>query len=318
MASFTFSPSSPAANQAVQFTDTSSGSPTSWYWTFGDGGTSTTRNPSHSFGGTQTYTVSLTVSNSSGSNYTTRSVVVGSGGGGALSANFTWTPQFPAVGQTVQFTDTSTGTPAGYSWQTDFYLAQTKDASYAFPDARIYTVYHSVVGSGPSYSTSFKRANVVVGGGRVTDTGVAVTTLAGAEPFVGPPQADGQGTAASFASPSGVAVDLSGNIFVADYSKVRKVSASGAVTTLAGGGTGIGTDGQGAAASFGWLRGVAVDASGNVYVTDPDNYKIRKITPSGMVSTLAGSGSQGSVDGVGGGASFHGPEGIAIDPSGML
>ena len=71
-ASFSYSPASPAANQAVQFTDTSVGSPTSWQWNFGDGSTATTQNPSHSYTTAGSKTVTLTVTNSSGSNSTTQ------------------------------------------------------------------------------------------------------------------------------------------------------------------------------------------------------------------------------------------------------
>jgi PKD repeat protein len=77
---FTFSPSTPVTGQAVQFTDTSTGSPTSWSWNFGDGGTSTVPNPTHTFG-TGTYQVSLTASNAGGSNTKTQTVVVSYGGG---------------------------------------------------------------------------------------------------------------------------------------------------------------------------------------------------------------------------------------------
>lgn len=79
VASFTFSPSSPAASQAVQFTDASTGSPTSWSWTFGDGGTSTAQHPSHAYAATGSFTVTLTASNASGSNSRSQSVTVGSG-----------------------------------------------------------------------------------------------------------------------------------------------------------------------------------------------------------------------------------------------
>jgi PKD repeat protein len=77
---FTFSPSTPVTGQAVQFTDTSTGSPTSWSWNFGDGGTSTVQNPTHTFG-TGAYQVSLTASNAGGSNTKTQTVVVSYGGG---------------------------------------------------------------------------------------------------------------------------------------------------------------------------------------------------------------------------------------------
>jgi sugar lactone lactonase YvrE len=85
------------------------------------------------------------------------------------------------------------------------------------------------------------------------------------------------------------------------------------VTTLAGSGSDGYGDGAGTGASFNWPTGVAVDSSFNVYVADSDNHKIRKITPGGVVTTLAGSGSSGSADGTGTLASFSYPKGVAVD-----
>ncbi len=85
------------------------------------------------------------------------------------------------------------------------------------------------------------------------------------------------------------------------------------VTTLAGSGSEGSADGTGTAASFKSPSGVAVDNSGNVYVADKNNDKIRKITSAGVVTTLAGSGSAGSADGTGTAASFYYPYGTAVD-----
>ncbi|MFT4617478.1 MAG: sugar lactone lactonase YvrE, partial [Ilumatobacter sp.] len=112
---------------------------------------------------------------------------------------------------------------------------------------------------------------------KITSAGV-VTTLAGTAGATG--SADGTGAAARFDSPSGVAVDGSGNVYVADTGNqlIRKITSAGVVTTLAGtaGATGS-ADGTGAAASFDFPFGVAVDGSGNVYVADAINHLIRKI-----------------------------------------
>lgn len=75
---------------------------------------------------------------------------------------------------------------------------------------------------------------------------------------------------------------------------------------------------MGANASFGWPHGVAVDAKGNVYVADYANNKIKKITPLGMVTTIAGTGAAGSQDGPGKKATFNGPVGISVDGSGNI
>ena len=151
---------------------------------------------------------------------------------------------------------------------------------------------------------------------KITPAG-EVTTLAGSG---GAGAADGMGTAASFNGPQGVAVDGSGNVYVADIGnhKIRKITPAGEVTTLAGSGGSGAADGMGTAASFYYPRGVAVDGSGNVYVGDTFNKKIRKITPAGWVTTLAGSGVSGSANGTGTAASFNGPWGVEVDGSGNV
>jgi len=139
-----------------------------------------------------------------------------------------------------------------------------------------------------------------------------VTTLAGGG---SPANANGTGTAAGFSGPVGVAVDTSGNVYVADSGNnlIRKITSAGVVTTLAGSGSQGNTNGNGTAASFYNPAGVAVDGSGNVYVADQGNCSIRKITPAGVVTTLAGSGSQGNANGTGTAASFFNPAGVAVD-----
>ena len=138
---------------------------------------------------------------------------------------------------------------------------------------------------------------------KVTRLGV-VTTLAG---FTGG-YLDSTGTGAQFNNPAGVAVDASGNVYVADMSnhRIRKVTAGGVVTTLAGSGAAAFGDGTGTAAKFSYPTGVAVDASGNVYVADMSNQRIRKVTALGVVTTFAGS-SYGYLDGTGTEAQFKGP-----------
>jgi hypothetical protein len=134
--------------------------------------------------------------------------------------------------------------------------------------------------------------------------------------------ADGVGAAARFNFPSGVAVDSAGNVYVADWrnNTIRKVTAAGVVTTLAGSaGMSGSTDGTGAAARFNSPFGVAVDSAGNVYVADELNNTIRKVTATGVVTTLAGTACKsGSVDGTGAAARFFNPTGVAVDSAGNI
>jgi sugar lactone lactonase YvrE len=151
---------------------------------------------------------------------------------------------------------------------------------------------------------------------KISPAGV-VSTLAGSGSGGA---ADGNGTAASFRNPSGIAVDATGNVYVADAgnNEIRKITSSGDVSTLAGSTAAGAVNGTGSAASFSAPTGVAVDASGNVYVADSNNNEIRKITPKAVVTTLAGSGSSGSVDGTGAAASFSSPEGLTSDAFGNV
>ena len=155
---------------------------------------------------------------------------------------------------------------------------------------------------------------------KVTPGGV-VTTLAGSgsatQAGVNP---DGTGTGASFNVPTGVAVGPDGNIYVADRSnhRIRKVTPGGVVTTLAGSGTNAFADGTGALASFNYPNGLSVAPDGIIYVAEFFNHRIRKVTPGGVVTTLAGSGSATFANGIGSEASFALPQGVAVGPDGNI
>lgn len=153
---------------------------------------------------------------------------------------------------------------------------------------------------------------------RIVTPAGATTTLAGSS-VAG--FADGTGPAAAFTAPFGVAVDASNTVYVADSgnNRIRKVTADGAVTTIAGySGPGRFADGTGGAAKFNLPTGVAVSAAGTIFVADSGNNRIRAITATGVVTTFAGSGAAGSTDGTGTAATFNNPRGIAIDISGNL
>ncbi len=154
---------------------------------------------------------------------------------------------------------------------------------------------------------------------KITSAGV-VTTLAGRWGSSG--STDGSGTSARFTVPYGVAVDSTGSVYVVDHGNhtIRKVSADGTVTTLAGrAGNAASTDGRGASAAFKYPSGVAVGRDGIVYVADTDNQVIRAITSSGDVTTIGGSANgTGSADGTGSNARFLNPKGISISADGRL
>lgn len=151
-----------------------------------------------------------------------------------------------------------------------------------------------------------------------TYTPYAFTTLAGSPGHHG--SADGTNDTALFFDPTSVAVDSAGNVYVADthQSLIRKVTPDGVVTTLAGGTAGS-ADGTNDTAQFGGPTGVAVDSAGNVYVADHGNHTIRKVTPEGVVTTLAGlAGYSGSADGTNSTARFYYPSGVAVDDVGNV
>ncbi len=142
-------------------------------------------------------------------------------------------------------------------------------------------------------------------------------------PFAGGsqvPGANGVGTTANFSSSFSLGADAAGNVYVADTynNSIRKITPSGLTTTIAGTGQQGANNGAGSQATFYNPYGVAVDASGNIYVADRGNFLIRKITPGGAVSTLAGSGVSGNVDATGTAASFRNPQDVVVDKSGNV
>jgi sugar lactone lactonase YvrE len=150
---------------------------------------------------------------------------------------------------------------------------------------------------------------------KITPQGAVSTLAGGAEGF-----SDGKGSATSFDTPSGLALDRGGNLYVADTgnNRIRKIAPDGAVSTLAGDGTSGYRDGRGAIAEFNAPVGVAADEHGNVYVADTYNDRVRVITPDGDVRTVAGAGSPGYADGDANAARFDTPSGVAVAANGDL
>ena len=154
----------------------------------------------------------------------------------------------------------------------------------------------------------------------ISSTGV-VSTLAGAASASG--SVDGTGSAARFFVPSGIAVDASGTVYVADTGNhtIRRIQTNANVTTLAGAAGLVGSvdNSVGTSARFTFPTGLALDTSGNLYVADTSNHTIRKISPSGSVSTIAGTaGASGNTDAIGLLARFNAPKGVAVDTTGNV
>jgi sugar lactone lactonase YvrE len=144
-----------------------------------------------------------------------------------------------------------------------------------------------------------------------------VVALAGGR---APGSEDGPATQARFADPYGLAMAGDGTVYISDggdNNRIRQIRADGTVATLAGQREGF-ADGQGLQAAFNTPSGIALDHDGNLYVADTGNNRIRKITPQGLVSTVAGDGQPGDLDGPAASARFNGPLGVAVDRAGTL
>jgi sugar lactone lactonase YvrE len=130
----------------------------------------------------------------------------------------------------------------------------------------------------------------------------------------------GDGSPTTLADPFGVAVAEDKTVYVSDAgesNRIRKIAPDGSFTVLAGGSEGFADD-TGAQASFNTPSGLAIDEDGNLYVADTGNNRIRKVTPEGVVTTVAGDGTAGYVDGPAAQARFNGPIGVAVDDGGNI
>jgi len=150
---------------------------------------------------------------------------------------------------------------------------------------------------------------------RISPDGTVSTVAGGERGF-----ANGVGAVARFDTPSGLAVDSAGILFVADTGNnaIRRIAPDGIVSTIAGDGGHGYRDGPGAQAQFNGPIGVAVDASGRVLVADTYNDRIRAIATDGTVTTLAGSAVTGLADGAAEDAQFNTPCGVAVDNTGAV
>jgi len=285
---FRGTPTSGYAPLTVTFNDTSTGSPTSWSWDFGDGVTSTLQNPTHTYTSVGSYTVIHTASNSmtidhfKRMDYITVSPVV------APVANFVGIPLSGTAPLTVTFTDRSTNTPTSWIWSFgDGSTSTSQDPSHTYTSAGTYTV--SLTATNAAGSNTKTVANYIM-----------ISSASETYVFVTKWGADG------LSMPEDVAVDSSGNVYVADTwnNRIQKFTSTGTFITKWGS-SGSG-DGQ-----FSSPTGVAVDSEGNVYVVDYWNHRIQKFSSTGTFITKWGT------DGSGNGQ-FNNPQDVAVDSSGNV
>jgi sugar lactone lactonase YvrE len=161
------------------------------------------------------------------------------------------------------------------------------------------------------------KGDQCVAGKCAADPWGALATLAGSGQYG---SGDGAAQKADFADPSGVVVGPNGMAYVADFSghRIRHVAQDGTVTTWVGSGKTGGDDGAGNKAKFDNPLGVALDKQGSLYVTEYGGHRLRKVAADGTVSTLAGDGVAGLVDGPAGKARFQQPAGVAVDAAGVV
>ncbi|WP_158288295.1 NHL repeat-containing protein [Mucilaginibacter psychrotolerans] len=243
----------------------------------------------------------------------TSPVIVNAAGTGAFSGGFITSGTATAYGvcysssnQVPTVSDTKTSETVNYGTYASSITDLTPNTTYYL---RAYATYLGTTAYGAVVQFN-------TGSDQSTTTG-QVSTFAGA---IAGGFLDGIGTAALFQNPMGIATDAAGTVYVADSfnSAIRKITTDGHVTTLAGNGSLGFIDGTAETAKFYSPSGLAVDAAGNVYVADLGNNAIRKVTPTGTVTTLAGSGDAGYADGTGSAATFNTPRGVAVDANGNV
>lgn len=129
---------------------------------------------------------------------------------------------------------------------------------------------------------------------------------------------DGTGQSARFTNLNGLTIDANDNLYVCDQNRIRKITPAGVVTTYAGSFSIGSTDGTLLTATFNNLHGIVIDGNNNFYVADRSNNKIRKISSTGQVITIAGSGEQGYANGSALTAKFYNPSGVNVDNLGNV
>lgn len=323
-----------AAGQATTFSVSAGGAQVASYqWQVSTNGGSTWTNLTDGapYSGTTSATLTISAATTAMTNYQYRCVATNSGGSATSAAAILSINNDPLLNLPVAVARDSSGTL--------FVADASANVIRQITSAGVVSTLAGTVGSAGSSDGTGAAARFNQPGGvaldgagnlyvadagnatirKITAAGV-VTTLAGDPAARG--NVDATGSSARFSHPAGLALDGAGNVFVADSftHTIRKITPAGVVTTFAGSNAATGSaDGAATVARFSRPTGVAVDASGAVYVADTGNHTIRKITTSGAVGTLAGlPGVSGANDGTGSGASFSQPAGLVVDASGTV
>jgi hypothetical protein len=234
----------------------------------------------------------------------------------ALAPSITTAPanQSVALGAAATFSVLASGdAPMSYQWQRNGAdIAGATGARYVLPAA-------TFADANSSFRVIIRNAKGSVTSAPATLGVTGIAVLAGSSVRG---SNDGIGAAATFYAPNGMTVDAAGNVYITDGGAIRKITPAGVVSTLAGSAEQRGyADGIGAQARFRYPDGLAVDQAGNVFVADTGNNTIRKVTPSGVVSTFAGNARSlftYAKDGTGTDALFSGLLGMTIDSAGNL
>jgi PKD repeat protein len=343
---YTANPTNGLVPLTVQFTspgvDTTGDAITNWNWHFGDGSTSTAQNPSHVYTSTGIFQPSFVAINSLGfAFYGSGQAITVTAPPPSVAIQPTNNPVLVVAGTNVTFSVSVTGAgPFSYQWQhngtnlPNGIITTVAGGGGIYPgdegvatNSELYQLEGVAVDATGNLFIADELGNRI----RKVDTNGIITTVAG-NGTSGDFGDGGVAANAELNNPWGVAVDGSGNLFIGDQDNevIRRVGTNGIITTVAGngytnssnpyGGGGFSGDGGLATdAELYWPLGVAVDAAGNLFFADYGNSRIRKVDTNGIITTVAGGGSNYPGDGgAATNAALVGPCGVAVDATGNL
>ncbi len=319
-ASFTSDKTTGTVPLTINFADKSTGGISEWSWDFGDGNTSVEQNPSHTYNTSGSFTVSLTVTGLEGSDTEAKTeFIIASDQIPVPVATFISDKTTGKVPLTVSYTDQSTGDITSWLWDFgDGNTSTEQNPSHTYNTLGIFTVSLTVTGLGGS-DTETKTDFITVND--ATTNMISIVAGDGIGGFRGD---GGLATDASLSNPTSIAMDSTGNIFIADFgnSRVRTVDVETCtISTVTGNGEGrfAGDGGLATDATISGPRSIFVDSSDNLFIATFD--RIRKVdVETGIISTVAGGGTKDSNDdgGLATDSELLRPSGVAVDTSGNI